>query len=188
MPGREDTTGRQNLEAGHVGLTMRLLSQYLCACLNISVIKSLKRTQDESASVCFFLVVFRTLFRRWNTQCYQQDSSHFCVHLAWSADKLTRAWLRLPELRFSLKTAVTSSRTLSTGESSMESSSPIFACWAIISHGCAVLGPGRALKTRKALHWRHHRTEKKERRGGNKMAPFFSAKNCLPHKPSMYSK
>lgn len=65
-------------------------------------------------------------------------------------------------MRFSLKTAVTSSRALRTEESSMESSSPMFACWAIIFHGCAVPGPGRSLKTLKALHWCHYQTERKD--------------------------
>lgn len=34
----------------------------------------------------------------------------------------------------------------------------MFACWAIVLHDCAAPGPGRALATLRALHWRPYQT------------------------------
>lgn len=65
----------------------------------------------------------------------------------------------------------------------MDRSSPIFACWAIVLHDCAAPGPGRALATLRALHWRPYQTEKKEDTQWDKMAPFLPIKNCLHDKP-----
>ena len=65
---------------------------------------------------------------------------------------LVRIILHLPELRDSLKMVVTSSRTPSVGESSMESSSPMLASWAILSLNYAVQAPGRVLKAWTALY------------------------------------
>lgn len=52
----------------------------------------------------------------------------------------------------------------------------MFACWAIVLHDCAAPGPGRALATLRALHWRPYQTEKKEDTQWDKMAPFLLIK------------